>query len=199
MNEIETKFFNELIGTLKLEKYAIKNAIFDIRDECSDGDYSFSMSAESVEDSRYVTLTIEAQPKAEIFNGFIPDFAIYINGMNSGYVVEIDGYEWHEKTKEQAMNDKRKDRAFIRNGFIPIRFAGYEVFHNVESCIREVIETVLCNSQMFDFDYLRFMLTDSTKAFERYWNMVHEYETENPILFRRNHTFELMSNPLELR
>ena len=58
------------------------------------------------------------------------------------FVIEIDGHEWHEKTKEQAMRDKCKDRAYIKNGYIPIHFTGSEVFHNPENCVKEVIETI---------------------------------------------------------
>ena len=74
------------------------------------------------------------------FDGYVPDFTIESSGLN--FVIEIDGHEWHEKTKEQAMRDKQKDRTYIKNGYIPIHFTGSEVFHNAENCVKEVIETI---------------------------------------------------------
>ncbi len=74
------------------------------------------------------------------FDGYVPDFTIDSEDFN--FVIEIDGHEWHEKTKEQAMRDKQKDRAYIKNGYIPIHFTGSEIFHNPEECVKEVLEII---------------------------------------------------------
>jgi hypothetical protein len=37
-------------------------------------------------------------------------------------IVECDGHNFHEKTKEQAASDKQRDRFFARNGYILLRF-----------------------------------------------------------------------------
>jgi very-short-patch-repair endonuclease len=60
-------------------------------------------------------------------------------------VVEIDGYEFHERTKEQAARDRKRDRDLVREGIRVVRFTGAEVFHRPFECAREVDE-LLCQT-----------------------------------------------------
>jgi very-short-patch-repair endonuclease len=53
--------------------------------------------------------------------------------------IELDGHEFHEKTKEQVIKDKRKERAIISSGFPILRFSGAEIVRNVRACIEEII------------------------------------------------------------
>lgn len=69
--------------------------------------------------------------------------AVNKNGEFSGFVIECDGHDFHEKTKEQARKDKKRDRDLIKNGYTVIRFTGAEIFENPFICAREVIEIVL--------------------------------------------------------
>lgn len=51
--------------------------------------------------------------------------------------VEIDGHDFHEKTKEQATRDKRRDRSLLSLAGSPsvlIRFTGSEVFEDPFGC-----------------------------------------------------------------
>lgn len=59
-------------------------------------------------------------------------------------VVECDGYEFHEKTKEQASHDKRRDREMQRRGYVVFRFSGSDIFNGSDSCATEVLE--MCTS-----------------------------------------------------
>lgn len=45
-------------------------------------------------------------------------------------VIECDGHEFHEKTKEQAQKDKERDRFLQINGYEVYRFTGSEIFNN---------------------------------------------------------------------
>lgn len=56
--------------------------------------------------------------------------------------VEIDGHDFHERTKEQARRDRARDRALTRRGYKVIRFTGQEVYSNVIAVIGEIQETV---------------------------------------------------------
>jgi hypothetical protein len=56
-------------------------------------------------------------------------------------VIEIDGHEYH-KTKEQRQHDYERERYLLRNGYVPIRFTGTEVFLEPERCVREMFEIV---------------------------------------------------------
>lgn len=53
-------------------------------------------------------------------------------------VVECDGHEFHERTKEQAAHDKRRDRYLAAEGYRVLRFAGSEIFADPNHAAREV-------------------------------------------------------------
>lgn len=79
-------------------------------------------------------------PSKEI-SGYKPDFTITNSEFYElKYAIEIDGHEWHEKTKEQAANDRRKDRMYLKHSYTPVRFTGSEVYHDAGACVRETLE-----------------------------------------------------------
>ncbi len=53
-------------------------------------------------------------------------------------VVEVDGHEFHEKTKVQASRDKDRDRQLLLAGCPVIRFSGSDVFNDPEGCAEEI-------------------------------------------------------------
>jgi very-short-patch-repair endonuclease len=53
-------------------------------------------------------------------------------------VVECDGHEFHEKTKEQAQRDKARDRFFQAEGYHVLRFTGSELYRDALACAEEV-------------------------------------------------------------
>ena len=55
-------------------------------------------------------------------------------------VVECDGHDWHEKTKEQAAHDKARDRYFSINGYGVLRFTGSEIWDDANSCVEDIKE-----------------------------------------------------------
>lgn len=54
-------------------------------------------------------------------------------------VVELDGHDFHEKTKRQAEADKKRDRFMQCQGLIVLRYTGSEVWRSPMSCARGVI------------------------------------------------------------
>ena len=52
-------------------------------------------------------------------------------------VIEVDGHEFHEKTKEQASRDKARDRYLVAQGHVILRFTGSEVWANPFKCAQE--------------------------------------------------------------
>ena len=57
-------------------------------------------------------------------------------------VVECDGHEWHEKTKEQAARDKARDRYLQLHVAGVIHFTGSELFRAPGECVRETMEMI---------------------------------------------------------
>lgn len=52
--------------------------------------------------------------------------------------VECDGFEFHERTKEQAENDREKDRAFQDAGIPLYRFPGSMIWRDAAACAEQV-------------------------------------------------------------
>lgn len=54
-------------------------------------------------------------------------------------VVECDGHDFHERTKQQAARDRSRDRAIQSLGLKVFRFTGSEVYRDAFLCAREVL------------------------------------------------------------
>ena len=54
--------------------------------------------------------------------------------------VECDGHDFHEKTKEQAARDKKRDRDLQALGYRVLRFSGSEIYRDVNACILAIFE-----------------------------------------------------------
>ncbi len=53
-------------------------------------------------------------------------------------LVECDGHDFHEKTKEQARRDKQRDRKLSAAGYQVLRFTGSEIHADAEKCAQEI-------------------------------------------------------------
>lgn len=51
--------------------------------------------------------------------------------------IECDGHEFHEKTREQAARDRKRDRFLTMCGYFPVRFTGSEIWHDAVGCAEE--------------------------------------------------------------
>lgn len=85
------------------------------------------------------------EPQKEIDCGtkiYRVDFMIsaQIGGKWVSLIVECDGHDYHERTKEQARNDKSRERALKAAGYDLIRFAGSEIWSDPYKCALETIE-----------------------------------------------------------
>lgn len=56
----------------------------------------------------------------------------------TGIVVECDGHDFHERTKEQAAKDKSRDRRLAELGYVVLRFTGSEIYRNPLACAAQV-------------------------------------------------------------
>lgn len=50
-------------------------------------------------------------------------------------VIECDGHDFHERTKEQAQHDKKRDRNIQSDGFLVFRFTGSEIWKSNGMCV----------------------------------------------------------------
>ena len=54
-------------------------------------------------------------------------------------IVECDGHDFHERTKEQARKDKARDRYFQSRGYKVLHFTGSEIWADPDACAQEVL------------------------------------------------------------
>lgn len=59
-------------------------------------------------------------------------------------VVECDGHNFHEKTKDQAKRDKARDRYFQGRGYRVLRFTGSEIWNDPIGTAEEVLGHLSC-------------------------------------------------------
>ena len=67
---------------------------------------------------------------------------IFYKNICKCYIVECDGYEFHQKTKEQVQNDYIRQRNIEMSGYRIIKFTGTEIFNNAPSCALQVLEYI---------------------------------------------------------
>lgn len=69
----------------------------------------------------------------------------YKNQETKYFGIECDGYEFHQKTKEQVEYDNQRQRDLQNNGIEIIRFSGSEIWNNPFKCAEEVKNIILSN------------------------------------------------------
>jgi very-short-patch-repair endonuclease len=60
--------------------------------------------------------------------------------IDASIVIECDGHDFHEKTKEQASKDKARDRRLQMLGCRVFRFSGSDLYQRPIDCAQEVYE-----------------------------------------------------------
>jgi len=53
-------------------------------------------------------------------------------------VIEIDGHNYHERTKNQATRDRSRDRILTAAGYSVFRFTGSELYRDMDKSIEEI-------------------------------------------------------------
>ena len=56
-------------------------------------------------------------------------------------LIECDGYD-HHKTKDQMAYDCQRERDFVRDGYVVIRFTGTEINTDPDRCCKEIIDII---------------------------------------------------------
>lgn len=78
---------------------------------------------------------VRVQPHLDPFRA---DFMLQVLLGDKGetVVVECDGHDFHERTKDQAARDRRRDRTIQGWGASIFRFTGSEIHHDALGCAR---------------------------------------------------------------
>ncbi|MGB9660700.1 MAG: endonuclease domain-containing protein [Moorellaceae bacterium] len=91
------------------------------------------------------------QPQYEVVVGGVRyriDFCVHLadkepSEYSKKLLIECDGHDFHEKTKEQAARDKQKDRKLMLAGYKVVRFTGHEIWSDPFKCAREVFDLLM--------------------------------------------------------
>lgn len=62
-------------------------------------------------------------------------------------IVECDGHDFHERTKEQAARDRQKDRDIQGSGHVILRFTGSEIWADPMKCVGEATTMLFKSSK----------------------------------------------------
>lgn len=112
---------------------------------------------ESVRDSIPEGLELAPQIEITLPSGKVrrPDFVVWPGDPDSVFnaaayglrfpnlAVELDGHEFHERTKEQVIERDQRDRDFQNAGWRLFHFSGSELVKDPERCVREVREVAV--------------------------------------------------------
>lgn len=136
---IEKLFFNALFLNLRYCDQEWFRGILIANDE------SITAIKEMPEARTHLVLQRQAQ-----LPGWRVDFLIHVyadwarepEGGTVGWkqlIVECDGHDFHERTKEQAARDRERDRSFQLQGIEVFRFTGSELWKDPLGCSDQVI------------------------------------------------------------
>ena len=64
---------------------------------------------------------------------------LWHGGRAARMAVECDGHEFHERTKEQAAHDRKRDRFFLERGLDLMRFTGFEIHRDADALAAQVV------------------------------------------------------------
>lgn len=78
-------------------------------------------------------------------NGYRADFLL-VSNTGQALLVECDGHDFHERTKEQAARDRKKDRDLQAAGFVVLRYTGSELWNQPLRCAGDAIATLMKTS-----------------------------------------------------
>lgn len=75
------------------------------------------------------------------------DFVVRVPYVDGGYsprllVIECDGHDFHERTREQAQKDRLRDRAVQAAGHVIFRFTGSEIWRDPIGCAQTAMAWV---------------------------------------------------------
>lgn len=78
----------------------------------------------------------------------IKTYFLPLSKETESFIIECDGHDFHEKTKEQAKHDKERDRFFTQNNYKVLHYTGSEIYNDfpkIEDELEKYITSVLCN------------------------------------------------------
>lgn len=90
------------------------------------------------------TAHLKVEPQFKIDNYTVDFLLRYVmDGKTKTVIVECDGHDFHEKTKEQVSKDKKRDRHLVTGGHLILRFSGSEIVSDPDAVIQSIIRLLV--------------------------------------------------------
>lgn len=64
------------------------------------------------------------------------------NAERKFFIVECDGHEFHEKTKQQVIRDNKRTRKLQEYGYEVVRYSGSEIYHMSYKCALNLLDII---------------------------------------------------------
>lgn len=77
------------------------------------------------------------------FKNYKADIILFYKPTELKVVIECDGHDFHEKTKQQVIKDKRRDREFQTAGFKVFRYSGSELVNTPFQIRYDLLDLIL--------------------------------------------------------
>jgi very-short-patch-repair endonuclease len=142
MNELEKKYYDVL------QEYINSQPTFQIRP------FGKTVKVHLQKENDFINVFYNNK-YAGMFNatyqsnieGYIADFVVsfILPSIDIDYVIEIDGHDYHEKTKEQASRDKKRDRKMQSLFNTVFRYTGSDVYTDTYGSVKDAMECILTN------------------------------------------------------
>lgn len=113
-----------------------------MRIDASKSSHIFYITDDAKDISEKKSICVSPQAKVLTYRA---DFLIILSngqGTQEQLVIECDGHEFHERTKEQASRDKQRDRDLQAAGYRVFRFSGSDIYSNAWGCASETYKYI---------------------------------------------------------
>jgi len=147
---VEMLFMNHLLGDSPIEKLFFGALASEVRSRGTDFDGLLQCKKGEVFDPVLlnpvspITRYVIVESQISLLDWPV-DFVIKVQAMNGFHslIIECDGHDFHERTKEQASRDRSRDRRLQEAGYPVFRFTGSEIWRDPISVVHQVIDWCL--------------------------------------------------------
>lgn len=82
------------------------------------------------------------EPQMKIGKYRVDFLVTFLRDKKRKIIIECDGHDFHEKTKEQAKHDKERDRYFTAEGYEIYHYTGSEIYNDFDE-IEDQLENII--------------------------------------------------------
>lgn len=148
--------FNSYLSKFTDRDIAILFSIFDENEILSQSDNNLALCESPIEEMFYIAclglavklgnsdFILQPQEEIEVNNKHYRADFLYVH-KDYKLVIECDGHEFHEKTKEQVIKDNEQDYNLKQAGYDVLHFSGSQIYKNPVDCAKKTLRYIHLN------------------------------------------------------